>query len=45
METSSNHGEPVRTFVFSTDWTHRVNALIAPDHAVFPVVHTPYDCY
>ena len=37
--------EPVSSLELSTEGTHRVNAAPKRDHAVFPVVHTPYDFY
>jgi hypothetical protein len=30
---------------FSTAAVHRTNGFSLPKAAVFPVVHTPYDCY
>jgi len=45
VETSLNMVCPVRSSRLSTAWTHRANRLVAPGDAVFPVVHTPYDCY
>jgi hypothetical protein len=45
VETFAKPLKPVRSVSFSTPWTHRGNGVVEPFGAVFPVVHTPYDCY
>jgi hypothetical protein len=37
--------EPVEFRLFSTVPVHATNGAAMRDHAVFPVVHTPYDFY
>jgi hypothetical protein len=45
VETFRKRSQPVCSLSFSTAWTHHPKPLVEPFDAVFPVVHTPYDCY